>query len=211
MKCPPGSYDNKTTCEPCPVTTYQDSAGQTSCKKCGSSETSTATGAENCFFNYGTSDNDMFILSISYANIWKTAKIMTARFVWGLFKPALINSFGRAIPPRGCWGVLPPISGRHYCLISATKLWITIFITKIIQFAAVFFWLLHNFTPLRTHSWLQCRRLLKFDIHKVICACFGYELGSKNQYIVEEAKTFWIYIPPMKFCSAGPWFLAKWH
>ncbi|XP_028394968.1 LOW QUALITY PROTEIN: uncharacterized protein LOC114519101 [Dendronephthya gigantea] len=57
VKCPQGSYfdQSKTKCESCPVTEYQDSAGQTSCKKCESPKTSTTTGAENCFFDYGKS------------------------------------------------------------------------------------------------------------------------------------------------------------
>ncbi|XP_028411072.1 uncharacterized protein LOC114533678 [Dendronephthya gigantea] len=59
VKCPRGSYYDKSKvngkCEPCPVTEYQDSAGQTSCKKCGSTKTSTTTGAENCYFDYGNS------------------------------------------------------------------------------------------------------------------------------------------------------------
>ncbi|XP_028410906.1 uncharacterized protein LOC114533567 [Dendronephthya gigantea] len=57
VECPRGSYldQSKTKCEPCPVTEYQDSAGQTSCKKCESPKTSTTTGAENCFFDYRNS------------------------------------------------------------------------------------------------------------------------------------------------------------
>ncbi|XP_028410904.1 uncharacterized protein LOC114533564 isoform X4 [Dendronephthya gigantea] len=61
VECPRGSYldQNKTKCEPCPVTEYQDSAGQTSCKKCKSTKTSTATGAENCFFDHSNSVVEM--------------------------------------------------------------------------------------------------------------------------------------------------------